>query len=258
MDTAKNFLLDIKDRTAYLTVNRPEKLNALNRDTLSELSKLLGFLEQEQRVLGIILTGAGDRAFVAGADIAEFKGLSEAEAFDLATWGHRHVMDVIYNFPKPIIAAVNGFALGGGLELAMACHLRVASDQAKMGLPEVSLGIIPGYGGTQRLPELVGRGKALEMILTGDMLDASASLQWGLVNYVVPADELIRKCDELLQKMYLKSPKALSLAIRSVNKGLQSPKEGYDEEIKAFAEAFGTADFVEGVAAFLEKRKPKF
>src|SRR5690606_12513073 len=174
------------------------------------------------------------------------------------SWGHREIMDVLYHFPKPVVAAINGFALGGGLELALACHLRIASVDAKMGLPEVSLGLIPGYGGTQRLPQLVGRGKALEMILTGDMVDAETALQWGLVNHVVPAGELIPKCEELLNKMYSRSSTALMAAINTVNTGLRAPELGYPAEIEAFAHAVTTPDFKEGVRAFLEKRKPNF
>lgn len=258
MEKLQNFLLELKEQTAYVTVNRPEKLNALNRQTLTELATLLKELETNVQIRGVILTGAGEKAFVAGADIAEFKGLSEEKARELATWGHQEVMDVIYNFSKPVIAAINGFALGGGLELAMACHLRVASSHAKMGLPEVSLGIIPGYGGTQRLPQLVGRGKALEMILTGDMLDAESALTWGLVNYVVPAGELIPTCEGLLAKMYGKSATAISSAIAVINEGILFPAKGSQAEIDAFGRAFESKDFEEGVSAFLEKRKPNF
>ncbi|TYP98680.1 enoyl-CoA hydratase [Sphingobacterium allocomposti] len=258
METWTNFLLEINNKTAYLTVNRPEKLNALNRATLTELASILQQLQADEDVRGIILTGAGERAFVAGADIREFDGLSPEGAHELAAWGHREIMDVLYHFPKPVVAAINGFALGGGLELALACHLRIASVDAKMGLPEVSLGLIPGYGGTQRLPQLVGRGKALEMILTGDMVDAETALQWGLVNHVVPADELIPKCEELLNKMYSRSSTALMAAINTVNTGLRAPELGYPAEIEAFAHAFTTPDFKEGVRAFLEKRKPNF
>ncbi|MFD1771427.1 enoyl-CoA hydratase/isomerase family protein [Sphingobacterium suaedae] len=258
MEIWKNLLLEIKDKTAYLTVNRPEKLNALNRDTLQELGQVLRRLKTDNGVRGIVLTGAGERAFVAGADIAEFTGLSQEEARQLAEWGHHEVMDVLYHFPKPIIAAINGFALGGGLELAMACHVRVAVAEAKMGLPEVSLGLIPGYGGTQRLPALVGRGKALEMILTGDMVDATSALQWGLVNHVVEAKDLAVKCEEILSKMYSRSATALTAGINAVNTGLRAPELGYAAEIEAFAHAFTTPDFHEGVGAFLEKRKPNF
>lgn len=258
MEKLDNFLLDIVDKTAYLTVNRPEKLNALNRATLIELSTILKRLKEDAAVRGIILTGAGEKAFVAGADIVEFKGLSEDKARELAAWGHQEVMDVIYSFPKPVIAAVNGFALGGGLELALACHLRVASEHAKLGLPEVSLGLIPGYGGTQRLPQLVGRGKALEMIMTGDMVTAEDALAWGLVNHVVSAERLIPTCLSLLEKMYAKSSSAIARAIEVVNTGLANSENGYHAEINAFGTAFSSNDFKEGVSAFLEKRKPNF
>ena len=167
-------------------------------------------------------------------------------------------MDELFTFPKPVIAAINGFALGGGLELAMACHIRVAVEEAKMGLPEVSLGVIPGYGGTQRLPQLVGRGKALEMMLTGDMIDAADALQWGLVNRVVPAEALLPTCEALLDKMAQRSRSAIAEVIRVVNIGLMEPQDGYEEEIDAFGDSFDSPDFREGVAAFVEKRKPKF
>lgn len=258
MEKLNNFLLEITGKTAYLTINRPEKLNALNRATLLELAALLKRLKADEQVRGIILTGAGEKAFVAGADISEFRDLSEDKARELSAWGHEEVMDVIYNFPKPIVAAVNGFALGGGLELAMACHIRVASPHAKLGLPEVSLGLIPGYGGTQRLPQLVGRGKALEMILTGDMIEADDALAWGLINHVVPADKLIATCDALLAKMYAKSAYAIASAISVVNTGLSDSDKGYHAEINAFGTAFSSRDFKEGVSAFLEKRKPNF
>ncbi|GHE40413.1 enoyl-CoA hydratase/isomerase family protein [Sphingobacterium griseoflavum] len=258
MEKLENFLLEIVDCTAYVTINRPDKLNALNRATLIELAGLLKRLRSDDQVRGVVLTGAGEKAFVAGADIAEFSGLSEDQAHELAAWGHQEVMDVLYSFPKPVIAAVNGFALGGGLELAMACHVRVASSQAKLGLPEVSLGLIPGYGGTQRLPQLVGRGKALEMIMTGDMITADEALTWGLVNYVVAADSLIPTCLELLAKMYKRSSSAIALAVEVVNIGLAHSDNGYHAEINAFGKAFSTPDFEEGVSAFLEKRKPNF
>ncbi|NGM65877.1 enoyl-CoA hydratase/isomerase family protein [Sphingobacterium sp. SGR-19] len=257
-ETPTYFLLDIKDKTAYITVNRPDKLNALNTLVLKELAEILATLKANDDVRGIILTGAGDKAFVAGADIKEFQEFSSDDAWQLSKSGQEEVMDELYTFPKPVIAAINGFALGGGLELAMACHIRVASEQAKMGLPEVSLGIIPGYGGTQRLPQLVGRGKALEMIMTGDMIDAQDALRWGLVNHIVRPEELIATCEKLLEKMYLRSQTAIAAAIRVVNIGLMQPEKGYEEEMDAFADAFDTPDFKEGVAAFLEKRKPNF
>lgn len=251
-------LLEIRNRTAYVTVNRPDQLNALSADTLNELAAVLAGLRTDDRVRGVILTGAGDKAFVAGADVKELQAFSADGARQLARSTQEEVMDVLYAFPKPVIAAINGFALGGGLELAMACHLRVASAQAKMGLPEVSLGIIPGYGGTQRLPALVGRGKALEMMMTGEMITAQDALQWGLVNHVVSADELIPTCEKLLEKMYQRSKTAISTAIRVVNIGLMAPEKGHREEIEAFAAVRETPDSEEGLAAFLEKRKPNF
>ncbi|MCY4778492.1 enoyl-CoA hydratase-related protein [Sphingobacterium sp. UT-1RO-CII-1] len=254
----ENFTLKIEEKTAYITINRPDKMNALNRATLSELSLLLKKMKKDKEVRGVIITGAGDKAFVAGADISEFKGLSEREAFELSSWGHKEVMDEIYNFPKPVIAAINGYALGGGLELAMACHIRVAVEEAKLGLPEVSLGLIPGYGGTQRLPALIGRGRALEMILTGDMVSATNAYEWGLVNHIVEKENLLDKCLSILKKMYTRSPLALTSAIHVVNYGLMNPAKGADEEMKVFSKAYLTEDFKEGVAAFLEKRKPDF
>jgi len=251
-------LLEIKNRTAYITVNRPDQLNALNADTLNKLATVLAGLEIDHHVRGVILTGAGDKAFVAGADIRELQQASADDARQLARSTQKEVMDMLYGFPKPVIAAINGFALGGGLELAMACHLRVATEQAKMGLPEVSLGVIPGYGGTQRLPALVGRGKALEMIMTGEMITAHDALQWGLVNHVVAADELIPTAEKLLEKMYQRSKTALATAIRVVNTGLITPEKGHHEEIEAFGAIRDTPDAEEGLAAFLEKRKPNF
>lgn len=257
-DLRKFLVVEIKDATAYVTVNRPEQLNALNKALLEELAVVLAELKEEDRVRGVILTGAGDRAFVAGADIKELQALSAEEAWHLSRTVHEEVMDELFTFPKPVIAAINGFALGGGLELAMACHVRVACREAKMGLPEVSLGIIPGYGGTQRLPQLVGRGKALEMMMTGDMIDAEEALRWGLVNKVVDAPDLILTCEALLERMGLRSQAAIAEVIRVVNIGLLNPQEGYDEEIDAFADVFDGPDFQEGLSAFLEKRKPNF
>lgn len=258
MKKLETLLFQIEDKTALVTINREDKLNALNMQTLKELSTLLDDLNQNIEVRGVILTGAGAKAFVAGADILEFKDFSSVQASDLSEQGQVNVMNKIANFSKPIIAAVNGFALGGGLELAMACHIRVAVESAKMGLPEVSLGIIPGYGGTQRLTQLVGRGKALEMIMTADMISAADALQWGLVNHVVPNDELLTKCRSILDKIYSRSPLAISHAIEAVNEGLKSPINGYKKEIELFGASFASADSKEGIIAFLEKRKPNF
>lgn len=254
----ETLLVQIEDKTALVTINREDKLNALNSQTLKELSSLLDDLASNDAVRGIILTGAGVKAFVAGADILAFQGLSSTEASDLSEQGQVNVMNKIANFKKPVLAAINGFALGGGLELALACHIRVAVENAKMGLPEVSLGIIPGYGGTQRLTQLVGRGKALEMILTADMITAEEALRWGLVNHVVVYEELLSTCRALLAKIYSRSAVAIAHAIAAVNEGIRNPENGYKKEIELFGASFATAEAKEGIQAFIEKRKPKF
>lgn len=253
----QNIKLEIKDKTAWITIDRESKLNALNKDTIGELKSAVEEAENDGSVRSLIITGSGQKAFVAGADIQEFLGKSKEEAMALSEFGH-DLMDRISNLSKPVIAAINGFALGGGLELALACHLRVASNSAKMGLPEVSLGLIPGYGGTQRLTELVGKGKALEMILTGDMIDAQDALQWGLVNKVVEMYELEETAQNILNKIYSRSKTAVAAAIKTVNSGLDKNKDGFKEEIDAFGVCFGSDDFKEGVSAFLEKRKANF
>ncbi len=258
MDKYKTLLVSIADKTALITINREDKLNALNAETLTEISHLLDELAVNKDVRGVIVTGSGAKSFVAGADISEFEGLLPHEASHLAEKGHQTVMNKIANYAKPVIAAVNGFALGGGLEIAMACHIRVASSNAKLGLPEVSLGIIPGYGGTQRLTQLVGRGKALEMILTGDMITADEALKWGLVNHVVAQEELLSTCEGILTRIYMRSPKAVSYAIEAVNIGLQDPIRGMESEIRLFGESFSTEESKEGIRAFIEKRKPNF
>ncbi|RFZ83007.1 enoyl-CoA hydratase [Mucilaginibacter terrenus] len=254
----ENLLTEQKDRILYITINRESKLNALNRQTLQELNKAITAAIADQSVGGIIITGAGNKAFVAGADIAEFAGVDQQGGTAIAREGQSNVFDLIANSGKPIIAAVNGFALGGGLELAMACHIRIASDNAKMGLPEVTLGLIPGYGGTQRLTQLVGRGKALEMILTADMVTAEQALQSGLVNAVVPQTELLAKAEEMTAKILSRAPLALAAAIRSVNAAATDGVNGFETEITEFGQCFSTADFKEGVDAFLNKRKPLF
>ncbi|MGN0003730.1 MAG: enoyl-CoA hydratase-related protein [Sphingobacterium composti] len=259
MATYENILVNQQDKTAIITINREDKLNALNSQTLKELSEVFDKLSEDATVRGIVLTGKGEKAFVAGADIKEFLSLNSAEASELSRSGQQNVMNKIQHFPKPIIAAINGFALGGGLELALACHIRVAVESAKMGLPEVSLGIIPGYGGTQRLPQLVGKSKALEMILTGDMVDAQDAYQWGLVNHVVATQsELLAKCIALLERTYTRSFTAITAAIDAVNVGIVDVDKGFEREIELFGKCFGSADMKEGVAAFLEKRKPNF
>jgi len=254
----ENLLIQQKDRIQYIIINRESKLNALNKFTLAELHDALTAAFADDNTGGIIITGAGTKAFVAGADITEFADLDVEGGRALARLGHSKVFDVIANGSKPVIAAVNGFALGGGLELAMACHIRVASDTAKMGLPEVTLGLIPGYGGTQRLTQLVGRGKALEMIMTADMLTAAEALQLGLVNHVVFQDDLLPKAEEILGKILTRAPLAIASAIRAVNDAAKDGVNGYDTEIEEFARCFGTSDFKEGVTAFLQKRKADF
>ena len=254
----ENLLIAIENKIALVTLNRPAKLNALNKDTLAELHTAFTDLENNEAVQAIILTGSGEKAFVAGADIAEFANFSAQEGTQLAADGHQKVFDHIENLKKPVIAAVNGFALGGGLELAMACHFRVVSENAKMGLPEVTLGLIPGYGGTQRLPQLVGKGRAMEMILTATMITAAEAKEYGLANHVVPQVELIEFCQGLAQKIIKNAPVALSEAIMAINASVDKTKNGFEQEINAFGRLFGTADFKEGTTAFLEKRKANF
>lgn len=248
----------LEEELAVVYVDRPKKLNALNRETIKELGEALGALEEDRKIRVIILTGSGPKAFVAGADIAEFSEYSESEGKALAADGQGQLFDKVETLKTPVIAAVNGFALGGGLELAMACHFRVASANAKMGLPEVSLGVIPGYGGTQRLPMLIGRGRAMEMILTGGMINAEKALEYGLVNHVTSQEELLEYCRSLAGKVAKNSPAAISSAIKAVNAGFSSSKSGFQAEIDAFGKCFGTADFKEGTRAFLEKRSPDF
>ena len=251
-------LVSKHDRLAYITINRPKKLNALNKETISELSLAFQKFEEDENIRVIILTGSGEKAFVAGADISEFAHFSEEEGGRLARIGQEMLFDYIENLSTPVIAAVNGFALGGGLELAMCCHFRIASDTAKMGLPEVSLGVIPGYGGTQRLPQLVGKGKAMEMIMTAGMISAQEAKAYGLVNQVTTQEELLSTTDKIAEKILRNSSVAISAAIRSVNAGFEEGVDGFNTEINEFGACFGTKDFKEGSAAFLEKRKPSF
>ena len=249
---------EIRNDILILTLNRTNALNALNKEIMDELFMLfVNKKVEESKPKGIIITGAGDKSFVAGADIKEFTGLSSETASELSRRGH-NIFNAIESMSIPVIAAVNGFALGGGCELAMACHLRFASEEARFGLPEVTLGLIPGYGGTQRLPQLVGKGRALEMIMSGKMIDAATALQYGLVNKVVPADELLAQTMKWLTRTTSNGPLALASAIQSVNSAYDLRKNGYDEEINAFGLLTETEDFREGVSAFIEKRKPRF
>ncbi len=253
-----NLLITSENHIATITINRPAKLNALNKVTILELHDALANLENDTAIQVIIITGSGEKAFVAGADIAEFAHFSISEGKQLATHGQDILFDFIENLKKPVIAAINGFALGGGLELAMACHIRVASVNAKMGLPETSLGIIPGYGGTQRLPQLIGKGRAMEMILTAGIISSEEAYRTGLVNYAVPQAELLDFTIELAQKILKNSPIAISQAIKVINDGLKEGVNGFKSEINAFSTCFDTNDFKEGTTAFLEKRKAVF
>ena len=254
----KNLLVARDDRLGVITINRPKKLNALNKATIAELNAAFVELNEDELIRVIIITGSGENAFVAGADILEFSDFDQTQGTELARKGQKDLFDLVANLDTPVIAAINGFALGGGLELAMASHIRVASDNAKMGLPEVSLGLIPGYGGTQRLPQLIGKGRALELITTGGMINAEKALSFGLVNHVVPQDELISFCEDLAQKITRNSPLAISAAIRAVNANFDESVNGFEVEINNFGNCFGTDDFQEGTSAFLEKRKPDF
>ncbi|WP_297693369.1 enoyl-CoA hydratase-related protein [uncultured Eudoraea sp.] len=254
----ENVLIELNDSLATVIINRPKKLNALNRATIKDLSKAFKTLNKDKTIRAIILTGSGEKAFVAGADISEFANYSVKEGKELAANGQKSLFDLIENLGTPVIAAINGFALGGGLELAMSCHFRIASNNAKMGLPEVSLGVIPGYGGTQRLPQLIGKGMALELIMTAGMINAEKALSYGLVNYVVPQEELLSLCTKMASKITNNSPVAISYAIKAVNAGFKNNAKGFETEINAFGSCFGTADFKEGTTAFIEKRKADF
>lgn len=254
----QNITLDVSDQVATLTVNRPDKLNALNDLTVAELGEAIEDVRARADVGGLILTGAGNKAFVAGADIAELATQGPLEGRERARRGQQ-VLRRIETSPKPVIAAVNGFALGGGCELAMACHVRIAADHAKFGQPEVKLGIAPGYGGSQRLPRLVGQGRALELILTAEMIDAKEAYRIGLVNSVVPAADLLRVAGEMLRKMLANGPIAVALSIDAVVRGVELPLE---DALLLEADQFGllaaTDDMREGMRAFLDKRPPRF
>ena len=254
----ENILVEQENGLSIITINRPTKLNALNKATILELHEAFKSQDADSSVKVIVVTGTGEKAFVAGADISEFANFSVSEGENLAAKGQELLFDLVQNLSTPVIAAVNGFALGGGLELAMAAHFRIASDNAKMGLPEVSLGVIPGYGGTQRLPQLVGKGRAMEMIMTAGMITAEEAKAYGLVNHVVPQAELLDFCKGIAAKIMKNSPVAIGAAIKAINANYEDGVDGYQAEIKAFGEAFGTEDFKEGTMAFLEKRKAEF
>ena len=254
----ENIIVSTENGIGQITINRPSKLNALNVSTIQELHNAFQSLDGNHETKVIIITGEGEKAFVAGADISEFAHFSVEEGAQLAQQGQELLFDFVENLKTPVIAAVNGFALGGGLELAMACHFRIASDNAKMGLPEVSLGVIPGYGGTQRLPQLVGKGRAMELIMTAGMIDAETAKNFGLVNHIVPQSELLEFVKSIASKIMRNSPVAIGQAIKAVNANYKDGIDGFKTEIKSFGKCFGTEDFKEGTTAFLEKRKAQF
>lgn len=256
--TYNNILVETKEQVQYITINRPKQLNALNKETIEELSTAMKNADSDKSIGVVILTGSGDKSFVAGADIKEFADFDQAKGKELSKVGHDTLFNLVENMGTPVIACVNGFALGGGLELAMSSHIRIASDNARMGLPEVSLGVIPGYGGTQRLAQLVGKGKAMEMIVTAGMITAEDALQWGLVNHVTTQEELIPMAEKLASKILKNSPNAIALGMKCVLANYQDGVNGYDVEVEEFGNCFGTPEFVEGTTAFVEKRKPNF
>ena len=250
-------LLDTANQICTITINRPDKLNALNKKVIDELNQAIEEVYQNAEIKSAIITGAGTKAFVAGADITEFQGLSKEEGMAMAKKG-QDLFFKIENSPKPIVAAVNGFALGGGCELAMSCHFRVASENAKFGQPEVNLGLIPGYGGTQRLTQLIGKGRSLELLMTGNLIDAQSALQYGLVNHVSVGDELLNATKSILGTINTKAPLAIAKCIAAANATYNHTVDGYAAEIEYFGECFATEDMNEGATAFLEKRKANF
>lgn len=252
----ETIIVEKKDKNAIITINRPNALNALNAQVFSDLSEALKILKKDDTVRSIILTGSGERAFVAGADIKEFANFNAKEGAQLAKKNQKNIFDKIENFPKPIIAAINGFALGGGLELALACHVRIASENTKLGFPETTLGLIPGYGGTQRLPQLVGKGKAFELIFSAEMIGVDEALNLGLINQKTTLQELLPKAEEMANRFNKNSGNGIKNAIQAIN--LAGTSKGYKKEIKNFGKGFNHSDFKEGIDAFLNKRKPNF
>lgn len=253
----QSLLTSLENGILVITINRPDKLNALNKEVIHELNEVLDEIQSNPEIKSVIITGSGPKSFVAGADISEFKGLNKEQAMALAKRG-QDCFARIEHSTKPIVAAVNGFALGGGCELAMSCHFRLASDNARFGQPEVNLGLLPGYGGTQRLVQLIGKGKALELLLSAAMIDANEAKQSGLVNYVTSAEELIPQTKKILEMINSKAPLAIAGCIRTANAVFDESKNGYAMEIEEFGNAFDTEDMVEGTTAFLEKRKAIF
>jgi enoyl-CoA hydratase len=254
----ENITYEVRGSIGYITLNRPKVMNALNRRTVEELNAAFHVAKDDETVKGIILTGSGEKAFIAGADIAELSAIDGDKAGEFSEKG-QEVLSFIETLGKPVIAAVNGFALGGGCETAMACTIRVAAEHAKFGQPEVKLGIIPGYGGTQRLPRLVGKGRALQLILTGDLIDAHEALRIGLVNEVVPAEDLLSRCESILKQITANAPLAIRSSIQAVNEGVDTDlSSGLKIEAMYFALAAGTEDRKEGTSAFVQKRAPQF
>ncbi|MBX9850223.1 MAG: enoyl-CoA hydratase/isomerase family protein [Cytophagaceae bacterium] len=257
MSVFKNLAVDLVDGILMIIVNRVEKLNALNFKTLDEIKEAIQKAYDEPEVKAVIITGAGEKAFVAGADIGEFTQINDVNARKFSENG-QDIFNMIESCPKPVIAAINGFALGGGCELALACHMRIASDNAKIGLPEVTLGILPGYGGTQRLTHLIGKGRAIEMMMTGEMITAQDAYRMGLVNHVTDKEVLIPKCKEILNKIMSRAPLAIAQIVECVNAIYKKEEDGYQTEANSFSIVAKTDDFKEGIAAFLEKRKAEF
>lgn len=257
MSDYQHLLVDVSEGIQTITLNRPDKLNALNIDLIGEIRAAVEQGITDDKVFGFILTGSGEKAFAAGADIAEFKDFPPRKGNRMSMRGH-DAFNLIEGSPKPVVAAVNGFALGGGLELAMACHLRIAADHARFGQPEINLGVVPGYGGSQRLPRLVGRGRATEMLLTGRNIKADEALQAGLVSQVVPQSELIGTARRFMAGIGDKSPRVVREMLKLINDYYNASEDGFANEIDAFGESFGTEDFKEGTTAFIEKRKPRF
>jgi enoyl-CoA hydratase len=265
--TYQTLLASVENNILTVTINRPDKLNALNKTVMDELDQIMEEVYTNADIRSVIITGSGNRAFIAGADITEFAGLNAAEGMELARKG-QGIFFKIESSPKPVVAAVNGFALGGGCELAMACHFRIASENAEFGQPEVNLGLIPGYGGTQRLTQLIGKGRSLELLMSGIKINAQTALQYGLVNYVVPQEELLNKTRSVLEVINSKAPRAVAQCIQAANAAFgnrptdtstaYSYLNGYEIEVSAFGECFDTDDMKEGTTAFLEKRKPNF
>lgn len=258
MTTFEHLLVEKQDKIAWVSIHRLKKLNALNAALLEELHQLFLFLKEQKDVRVIVLTGSGEKAFVAGADIAEFAQFDAQQGKTLSRRGQETVFDLIAQSSKPVIAAINGFALGGGLELALSCHIRIASTNARMGLPETSLGVIPGYGGTQRLAQLIGRGRATEMILSCRMISAEEALDVGLVSQVVSQEDLLSSAAALAEKIMRNSSNAMGHALKAIEAAYQEGVAGFEQEINAFGECFGHPEFKEGTQAFLEKRKANF